>query len=97
VGKLYEGLHYFKLLPSFVEQGRMRWSEHVARVGGKRNAYKRLVGKPEARFALYGQSCSSQERGKHSSLSLNMCVYSNDHFQGTTLLFRHTEEHLACS
>jgi hypothetical protein len=69
----------------------------VARVGGKRIACKRLVGKPEARFALYGQSCSSQQRAKHSSLSLNRSVYSSDHFEGTTLLFRDTEEHLACS
>jgi len=94
----------------------MRWSEHVARVGRKRNAYKRIqthtnaykriqthtnaykrwVGKPEARFALYGQSCSSQGRTKHSSLSLNRSVSSSDHIQGTTLLFRHTAEHLAC-
>jgi hypothetical protein len=26
---------------------RMRWAGHVARIGGKRNAYRLLVGKPE--------------------------------------------------
>jgi hypothetical protein len=26
---------------------RMRWAEHVARMGEKRNAYRILVGKPE--------------------------------------------------
>jgi hypothetical protein len=25
----------------------MRWAGHVARLGGKRNVYRRLVGKPE--------------------------------------------------
>ena len=80
-----------------IEQGRVRWSEHVIRMGRKRNAYKRWVGKPEAWFALYGQLCSSQERAKRASLSLHRSVCSSDHFQGTTLLFRHTAEHLACS
>jgi hypothetical protein len=27
----------------------MRWAGHVARIGGKRNAYRLLVGKPERR------------------------------------------------
>jgi hypothetical protein len=27
----------------------MRWAEHVARMEGKRNAYRLLVGKPEGR------------------------------------------------
>ena len=75
----------------------MRWSELVASVGRKRDAYKRLVGKPEARFAQYGQSCSIQKRAKHSSLSLKKSVYSSDHLQDTTRLFGHTEEHLAFS
>jgi hypothetical protein len=31
---------------------RMRWAGHVARVGAKRNAYRILVGKPEAKTPL---------------------------------------------
>jgi hypothetical protein len=31
---------------------RMRWEGHVARIGGKRNAYKILVGKPEGKRPL---------------------------------------------
>jgi hypothetical protein len=31
---------------------RMRWAGHVARVGEKRNAYRLLVGEPEARRPL---------------------------------------------
>jgi hypothetical protein len=30
----------------------MRWAGHVARMGGKRNAYRILVGKPEGRRRL---------------------------------------------
>jgi hypothetical protein len=29
----------------------MRWEEHVARMGEKRNAYRLLVGKPEGKQA----------------------------------------------
>jgi hypothetical protein len=30
-----------------IKARRMRWAEHVARMGEKRNAYRLLVGKPE--------------------------------------------------
>jgi hypothetical protein len=32
-----------------IKSGRLRWAEHVARMGGKRNAYRILVGKPEGK------------------------------------------------
>jgi hypothetical protein len=32
-----------------IKSRRMRWVEHVARMGEKRNAYKLLVGKPEGK------------------------------------------------
>jgi hypothetical protein len=32
-----------------IKLGRMRWTEHVARMGEKRNAYKIFVGKPEGK------------------------------------------------
>jgi hypothetical protein len=35
-----------------VASRRMRWAGHVARMGGKRNAYRLLVGKPEGRRPL---------------------------------------------
>jgi hypothetical protein len=31
---------------------RMRWAGHVGRMGGKRNAYRILVGKPEGKKSL---------------------------------------------
>jgi hypothetical protein len=35
-----------------VKSKRMRWAEHVARMGETRNAYKILVGKPEGKRPL---------------------------------------------
>jgi hypothetical protein len=35
-----------------IKARRMRWAEHVARMGEKRNAYRLLVGKPEGRRPL---------------------------------------------
>jgi hypothetical protein len=35
-----------------VKSRRMRWAEHVARKGEKRNAYRLLVGKPEGKRPL---------------------------------------------
>jgi hypothetical protein len=34
------------------ESTRMRWAEHVARLGEKRNAYRIVVGKPERKRPL---------------------------------------------
>jgi hypothetical protein len=35
-----------------IKSWRMRWAEHVARMGEKRNEYKILVGKPEGKRPL---------------------------------------------
>jgi hypothetical protein len=35
-----------------IESRRMRWAEHVARMGEKRNVYRLLVGKPEGKRPL---------------------------------------------
>jgi hypothetical protein len=35
-----------------IKSRRMRWAEHVARMGEKRNLYMLLVGKPEGRRPL---------------------------------------------
>jgi hypothetical protein len=35
-----------------IKSRRMRWAEHVARLGDKRNAYRILVGKPEGKRPL---------------------------------------------
>jgi hypothetical protein len=35
-----------------IKSWRMRWAEHVARMGEKRNAYRLLVGKPEGKRPL---------------------------------------------
>jgi hypothetical protein len=40
--------------PSIIRiiKSRMRWTDHVARIGEKRNAYRLLVGKPEGKRPL---------------------------------------------
>jgi hypothetical protein len=35
-----------------IKSRRMRWAEHVARMGERRNAYRLLVGKPEGKRPL---------------------------------------------
>jgi hypothetical protein len=35
-----------------IKSRRMRWADHVARMGEKRNAYRLLVGKPEGKSPL---------------------------------------------
>jgi hypothetical protein len=35
-----------------IKSRRIRWAEHVARMGEKRNAYRILVGKPEGKRRL---------------------------------------------
>jgi hypothetical protein len=35
-----------------IKSGKMRWAEHVARIGAKRNTYRILVGKPEGKRLL---------------------------------------------
>jgi hypothetical protein len=54
--KLHNGeLHNLYLPPDIIRQiksRRMRWAEHVARMGGRRNVYRVLVGKPEGKRQL---------------------------------------------
>jgi hypothetical protein len=38
-----------------IKSRRMRWAGHVARMGGGRNMYRVLVGKPEAKDHLEDQ------------------------------------------
>jgi hypothetical protein len=40
-----------------IKSGRMRWMEHVARTGEKRNAYRILEGKPEGKRPLGRPRC----------------------------------------
>jgi hypothetical protein len=50
-----EELHNLYSSPSIVrimKSRRMRWAEHEARLGEKRNTYRLLVGKPEGRRRL---------------------------------------------
>jgi hypothetical protein len=47
-----EELHNLYSSPSIIrmlKSRRMRWAGHVARMGEKRNAYRKLVGKPEGK------------------------------------------------
>jgi hypothetical protein len=50
-----EELHIFYSSPNIIRQiksRRMRWAEHVARMGEERNLYRVLVGKPEGKRLL---------------------------------------------
>jgi hypothetical protein len=52
-----EELHNLYSSPSIIriiESRRMRWADHVARMGEKRNVYRLLVGKPEGKRPLGG-------------------------------------------
>jgi hypothetical protein len=55
-----EELHNLYTWPSIIrmtESRRMRWAEHVARMGEKRSACKLLVGKPEGNSSLGRPRC----------------------------------------
>jgi hypothetical protein len=45
-------LYFSPSIIRIIKARRMRWVGHVARMGGKRNAYRLLVGKPEGRRPL---------------------------------------------
>jgi hypothetical protein len=50
-----EDLHNLYSSPSInriIKSRRMRWARHVARMGEKRNAYRKLVGKPDGKRPL---------------------------------------------
>jgi hypothetical protein len=47
-----EELHNLYSFPSkirMVKSGKLKWAEHVARMGEKRKAYRLLVGKPQGK------------------------------------------------
>jgi hypothetical protein len=55
-----EELHDFYSSPSIIriiKLRRMKWAEHVARMGEKRNAYRLLVGRPGGRRPLGRTRC----------------------------------------
>jgi hypothetical protein len=45
-------LHSSSSINIIIKSRIMRWPEHVARMGAKRNAYRVLVGKPEGKRPL---------------------------------------------
>jgi hypothetical protein len=51
----YFGPNVFSSLPRIIKMikpRRMRWAQHVAYIGMKRNAYEILIGKPEGKRPL---------------------------------------------
>jgi hypothetical protein len=51
MGRLHN-LYTSQSIIRIIRSRRMRWAEHVARMGEKRNAYRLLVGKPEGKRPL---------------------------------------------
>jgi hypothetical protein len=50
-----EGLHYLSSYPDIIKQiksRRMRWTEHVSRMGEEGKAYRVFAGKPEGKRPL---------------------------------------------
>jgi hypothetical protein len=43
---------YSSIKIRIIKSRRMRWAEHVARMGEKRNVYRLLLGKPEGKRPL---------------------------------------------
>jgi hypothetical protein len=50
-------LYFLRSIIRIIKSRRMRWVRHVARMGGKRNAYRLLVGKPERKRPLGRPKC----------------------------------------
>jgi hypothetical protein len=48
--ELYSSSHIITMIKSRM----IRWARHMARVEGKRNAYRVLVGTPEGKYHLIG-------------------------------------------
>jgi hypothetical protein len=62
-----EELHNLYCSPSIIriiKSWRMRWAGHVAPIGVKRNAYRILVGKPEAKRPLRRSRCRWEDKIK---------------------------------
>jgi hypothetical protein len=50
--KELQNLYYSPSIIRMIKSRKMRWTEHVARMGEKRNAYRILVGKPEGKYLI---------------------------------------------
>jgi hypothetical protein len=76
--KLYnEELHNLYSSPSIIriiKSRRMRWAEHVARIGEKRNVYRLLVGKPEGKRPLERPRRRSKYNIKKDLLEIGLSV-----------------------
>jgi hypothetical protein len=51
-GKLYEDLYYSPNIVRMIKSRRMRWAEHMERVGEGRGVYRVLVGNPKRKRQL---------------------------------------------
>jgi hypothetical protein len=50
-------LHSSPSIIRIIKSTRMRWTDHVTRMGEKRNAYRLLVGKPEGKRLIGSPRC----------------------------------------
>jgi hypothetical protein len=74
---LNEELHNLYSSPSIIriiKSRKMRWVEHVARMGEKRNVYKLLVGKPEGERPLGRPRCRWIDNIKMDLLEIGLNV-----------------------
>jgi hypothetical protein len=71
-----EELHNLYCSPSIIKiikSRRMRWAEHVAKMGSKRNAYRILVGKPEGKRPLGRPRRKREENIKMDLREIGRC------------------------
>jgi hypothetical protein len=72
-----EELHNLYSSPSIVriiKLRRVRWAEHVARMGEERNVYRLLVGKPEGKRPLGRSRCRWMDNIKMDLLEIGLNV-----------------------
>jgi hypothetical protein len=72
-----EELHNLYSSPSIIriiKSRRMRWAEHVSRMGEKRNVYRLLVGKPEGKRPLGRPRCRWIDNIKMDLLEIGVSV-----------------------
>jgi hypothetical protein len=71
-----EELHNLYFVPSIIrmiKSGRLKWTEHLTRMGHRRNAYRAFVGKPEGKRPLGRPRCRWVDNIKMDFREIGLC------------------------